>query len=257
MGSAILTAAIGDKGTVFEPRDTYAFDPDREKLSPLKLRGVNICGSAKELVKASDILILAVKPQIMAEVLSDIAGQTVGRCVVSIAAGIRVEFIRSRLPHGTHVLRVMPNAPILFGSGATVIANPENVPDSLVACVKAVFEAAGIAVMMDESKLDAATAISGSSPAYFYRMADVMARYAQEQGIDRDTALILTAKTMMGSALALLESGLSPQRLTSAVTSPGGTTLAALGALDELGFDDTLRTALLRCQKRAQELSGA
>ncbi len=252
MGGAILRACIDN--SLFEPSEMFVFDVSEQKTERFKTDGLNVSPSPEALVAACDIVLLAVKPQIFGAVLDQISTYSSGRCFVSIAAGITSDYIKSKIAEDSFVVRVMPNAPLQFACGATLIAQNDGVPEPLFEKVVNLFSTVGETAVLDESLINAATAVSGSSPAYFYRIADVIAGYAEKKGIDRALALRLAAKSMQGAAITMLSSQSSPDSLISEVASPGGTTEAALKSLDDSNFDDILTLALERCLERADEL---
>lgn len=224
------------------------------KLTPWREKGVRTTLDNVVVAENADVVMLAVKPQNYDEVLEQIAPVGAGRCILSIAAGITTDYIRSRVP-GALVVRAMPNTPLRVGRGATAVAAAPDVPPELFDWVCALFGAAGEVAVIPESQMDDVIAVSGSSPAFFFRMAAAMVAEAQAAGMDPSVALRLAAKTMEGAAAMLLESGQSAQELTRQVCSPGGTTLAALSAFDDYHFEDLYHEAALRCAKRSKELA--
>jgi len=253
MASAIAGSVLAN--SLVSPQEIYLFEPDTEKQIRARNDGMNICKNAADAVLSSDMTILAVKPQIMPAILKEISAHCENKALLSIAAGISTGFIKSCLSGNAYVIRVMPNTPMMLGCGATVVAKSENVPQKYMELAHQIFSVAGIVEYLEEDKLNEVVGVNGSSPAYFFRMAQNMADAAQEQGIDREVALRLIAKTMEGASKMLLDSGRSPTELEKQVSSPSGTTLAALSAFDELGFADILSQAMRRCTKRAYELS--
>ena len=251
MATAILDGVVAQ--SVFSAEDIIISNPHPEKLEHPKSIGVQVTCCNCDVVEFSDIIILAVKPQMYEEVLSEIADLCKGKCIVSIAAGISVEWIRCRIPEAS-VIRVMPNTPLQLGLGATAVAYAPDVSDELVQCVCDIFSSAGVVAMIPESQMDDIIPVSGSSPAFFFRMVGVMVAWAKEQGIDPHVALNMASTAMKGSAEMLLYSGKTAEELTRQVCSPGGTTLAALTSFDEFGFDDLIREAMARCTRRSKEL---
>lgn len=251
MACAILSGAL--RQSVVRPENVILSNPHLEKLESFRIQGVRVTTSNVEAAKGAGIVILAVKPQKFEEVLPQIAPHVEGKCVVSIAAGISSDYIKQRLP-GAHVVRVMPNTPLLVGKGITALAQAPDVPEAYWDAVKELFSAAGQTVTVPEAQINAVIAVSGSSPAYFFRMAAVMAREGERLGLDRDLAVQLAACTMEGAAAMLQKSGKTPEELTAQVCSPGGTTLAALSAFDDGDFEGMMAGAMDRCVKRAQEL---
>lgn len=251
MATAILDGVVAQH--VFQADRIIISNPHSEKLEHPKALGVRVTNSNEEVVENSDIVILAVKPQMYEVVIEEICDQCAGKCIVSIAAGISTAWLRARVPDAD-IVRVMPNTPLQLGLGATAVANSPGVSDDLFQCVCSIFSAAGSVAVIPETQMDDVIPVSGSSPAFFFRMADVMVRWAQKQGMDPDVALKLTATAMKGSAEMLLSSGKTPNALTRQVCSPGGTTLAALTAFDDCNFDGLIFDAMTRCTRRSKEL---
>ena len=251
MATAILDGVVSKQ--IFRAEQIMISNPHSDKLEYPKTLGVCATNSNEEVAANSDIIILAVKPQKFEDVLAGLRDFCSGKCVVSIAAGISVAWIRNRLPD-TSVIRVMPNTPLQLGLGATAVAEAPDVSDDLFRCVCKIFSAAGSVAVIPESQMDDVIPVSGSSPAFFFRMADAMVRWAQEQGMDPEVSLALAAAAMKGSAEMLLSSGKNPSELTRQVCSPGGTTLAALSAFDDRDFDGLIYDAMRRCVLRSKEL---
>lgn len=251
MAAAILDGVIS-KG-VFLPAQVIISNPSAEKLKHPHELGVRTTHQNREVVDTADLIILAVKPQKFDEVLEEIKGSGEGKCFVSIAAGITTEWIRERLP-GAHVVRVMPNTPLQVGLGATAIAEAPDVPMEFLQMVSSVFGAAGTVAVLPEALMDAVIPVSGSSPAFFFRLIKVMVEWACNQGIAQEVALELAASTMKGAAEMLLKTGKMPEELVRQVCSPGGTTLAALKVLDDCGFDGSMNDSMTACMLRSIEL---
>lgn len=251
MATAILGGVL--KSNVFLPDSITISNRSPEKLGPLKELGVHVTTDNTAVADAADLIVLAVKPQMLEEVLSPLADKLAGKCVVSIAAGISVAWLQERLK-GAYIVRVMPNTPLQLGLGATAVADAPEVPSAYFECVLQMFNAAGETAVIEETLMDVVIPVNGSSPAFFFRFADAMTRWAEEQGMDPTLALKLAATTMKGSAEMLLRSGKTAGELTRQVCSPGGTTLAALTAFDEMGFDPLVFEAMTRCTNRSREL---
>ncbi len=251
MASAILSGVLGRD--LARPEQVWLSNRSPEKLEPWRARGVHVTLDNSEVAQNAQLLILGVKPQVMDQVLPQIAPFAAGKCMVSIAAGLSSAYLRDRLP-GALVVRVMPNTPMKLGKGATAIARAPDVPAETFRLVRALFEAAGVVAVIDESQMDDFIAVSGSSPAFFFRMAAAMVSAAEAAGIDPDLALSMIAQTMAGSAAMLLETGDTAQELTRQVCSPGGTTLAALTAFDDYHFEEMIAQAAQRCARRSREL---
>ena len=252
MAGAIVESILNHG--LFQAEDMYLFDVNPEKVDSFSKRGLNKSFSAVDVFKSADLILLAVKPQQIDSALSELVGFTNGKCIVSIVTGVSSEYIKSRLGNETYIVRVMPNTPIMLGCGATAITTNKNIPDDLYKMAVEIFASAGVTAFVEEANINAITCVNGSSPAYFFVLADAMVKAAAEQGIDAADALRLAAKSMEGAALMLQKSGKTPEELTAQVTSPGGTTLAALAEMQRLGFTDALRAGMLACTKRAFEI---
>ncbi len=251
MASAILGGLL--RKELIKPQQIIMADPISEKLEPVRKLGVKTTSDNRFAAETSDFLLLAIKPQMFDAVLPGLAGCVTGKCVVSIAPGISTGYLKEQL-HGAHVVRVMPNTPLLLGKGSTAIAEAGDVPAQAFQIVKDIFSAVGEVDVIPESSMDAIVAVSGSSPAFFFRMIDAMVAEAQRQGIDPALALRMAAQTMEGSAGMLLQTGKTAKELTVQVCSPGGTTLAALSAFDDMGFEAMISEAMIRCTRRSREL---
>lgn len=251
MASAILNGVL-TKG-LMPAEQVYLSNRHLEKTEGFRLRGVHTTTDNRMVAERSELLVLAVKPQMFDDVLPDLAGLVAGKCVVSIAAGISAAYLQKALP-GAYIVRAMPNTPLMVGVGATAVARAPSVPEDLFQRVLDLFASAGEVALIDEDQMDDIINVNGSSPAWFFRMAEIMVKRAVSVGLDEGAALRLTAKTMEGAARLLLETGESPENLRKQVCSPGGTTLASLSAFDELGFDALMLEAMDRCTKRSKEL---
>jgi pyrroline-5-carboxylate reductase len=241
---------------VVPPEGIIVSDVKAERLAFLKEEhGIRTTQDNHELVRASDVVVLSVKPQVIDKVLTLIGGDIrSSQLVVSVAAGVPVAALESRLPEGTHVVRSMPNTPATVQAGATAIAPGTHATEDDLAVARALFEAVGRVVTLDESLLDAVTGLSGSGPAYIMLMIEAMADGGVKVGLHRDTALLLAAQTVYGSAKLLLETGEHPGRLKDMVTSPGGTAIAGLHTLESGGLRRTLIDAVEAATNRAAAL---
>lgn len=251
MVTAILSGVL--KKELAKPEEIWLSNRSPEKLVPWTERGVHTTTDNAVVAEKAQLLVLGVKPQVFDEVLPQVAPFVGGKCVLSIAAGISSGYLKERLP-GALVTRAIPNTPMKLGMGATVVAEAPGVPAELFETVCALFSAAGAVAVIPEEQMDDFIAVSGSSPAFFFRMAAALVDAAKAAGIDGDLALQMASQTMAGSAAMLAQSGLSAQELTRQVCSPGGTTLAALTAFDEYRFEEMIGEASRRCAKRSREL---
>lgn len=254
MAGALIRGLLGS-GTV-EKEQVRASDVRADRLEALKKSyGIETTTDNAELVKWANLLVLSVKPQVIDRVLDDV-GAAIGQdtLVVSIAAGVPIRSIEARLHTGVRVIRAMPNTAAIVMEGATGIAPGIHATEEDVEAAKALFDATGRTVVLDESLIDAVTGLSGSGPAYVMLMIEALADGGVKVGLHRDTALLLAAQTVYGSAKLLLETGEHPGRLKDMVTSPGGTAIAGLHTLEAGGLRTTLIDAVENATHRAEEL---
>ncbi len=217
--------------------------------------GIETTADNGALVRWSNLLVVAVKPQIVDRILPLVAENLQeGTVVVSIAAGVPIEVFESALGPGARVVRSMPNTAAIALAGATAIAAGTNATDADMEVAQALFEAVGRCAVLDESLLDAVTGLSGSGPAYVMLMIEALADGGVKVGLGRDTALMLAAQTVYGAAKLQLETGEHPGRLKDMVTSPGGTAIAGLHTLESGGLRRTLIDAVEVAAKRSAEL---
>jgi pyrroline-5-carboxylate reductase len=209
------------------------------------------------LVTESDVLILAVKPHDMSTVLSEIAPHAAARhLVVSVAAGTSIETIERGLG-GVPVIRAMPNTSTAVRASATALAAGRHATPDHLSIARALFEAVGWVGVVPEPLLDVVTAVSGSGPAYVYALAEAMVKSGERAGLPPDLARILVAQTVFGAGKMLTETGDGPEALRERVTSPGGTTMAGLEALEQGGLRAAVDAAVTRAAHRARELRNA
>ena len=242
------------------PDDVVVSEPVAEKRRDLAERfSVGVTADNREAAAASDVVVLAVKPQDMAEVVTGAAGAMRERAplVVSIAAGTRIGRILEWLGYPAPVVRTMPNTPALLGCGATALFANEAVTDEQREAAETILQSAGIALWVDdEGLLDAVTAVSGSGPAYYFLLMEHMIRTGERLGLTASQARALTLQTALGAARMALESGRTPEELRVGVTSPGGTTARALDLFREGGFGELVERALTGARDRSRDLGG-
>jgi pyrroline-5-carboxylate reductase len=257
MAGALIRGLLAS-GTV-RAEQVRASDLRRERLEELALEhGITTCVDNHELVSWADLIVLAVKPQVIDRVLVQVGKSIAPSClVVSIAAGVPIRAIEARLMPGARVVRAMPNTAAIALAGATGIAPGAHVSEDDLTAAKALFDAVGRTVVLDESLIDAVTGLSGSGPAYVMLMIEALADGGVKVGLHRDTALLLAAQTVYGSAKLLLDTGEHPGRLKDMVTSPGGTAIAGLHTLESGGLRRTLIDAVDTATRRAIELGDA
>jgi pyrroline-5-carboxylate reductase len=253
MAAALVKGLIVSGTTA--PERIWASDVKAERLAHLKgTHGIHVTQDNHELVRACDVLVLSVKPQVVDKVLDAIRGDvTADKLVVSVAAGVPLSALEARLP-GARVVRSMPNTPATALAGATAISAGALATAEDMETAEALFAAVGRVVTLDESLLDAVTGLSGSGPAYVMLIIEALADGGVKVGLHRDTALLLAAQTVFGSAKLLLETGEHPGRLKDMVTSPGGTAIAGLHTLESGALRKTLIDAVEAATARAAAL---
>jgi pyrroline-5-carboxylate reductase len=258
MAEALIKGIIA--AGLYKPEHIYISDIRPERLRQLHdMYNVTVCKNNSELAAKAGTVVLSIKPQIMTEALQSIKSTTSSiRLIISIAAGIRVEKIASVLGDAA-IVRVMPNTPALIGQGAAALFANEHAK-LLLDEAKAIFSAVGKAVVVeDEGLIDAVTAVSGSGPAYFFLLMEEMVKAGIELGLPADVAKDLVLQTAKGAGLLASEAnknGESPADLRKKVTSPGGTTEAAIKVFTEGNFGTLVTAAIKRACQRSKELSG-
>lgn len=253
MGGAILRGLLG-AGTITADR-AFIYDVAPGKWADAEGLGVGVAATPAELAQKSDTLVLAVKPQMMAEALESMKpALTPKTLVVSIAAGISISYIQGQLGSDVRVVRVMPNTPAMVNAGAAGVALSANCTEADGAAARAIFEAIGIVEMVPESLIDAVTALSGSGPAYFFYVVECLTEAAVKHGLSPEQAANLAAQTLLGAGRLLTESGEPASILRERVTSKGGTTAAALEAFRVGGLDRILADGVAAAAARSKEL---
>ena len=234
----------------------HATDVRLERLRELdRLYGIQVASDNVALVRHVDVVILAVKPQIMDAVLREIApAVTRKKLLISIAAGVSTATIRAALGKDARLIRVMPNTPALVLEGMTAIAKGEGLEPGDLDTAGEIFSAVGRVVTLGEELMDAVTGLSGSGPAYVAVVVESLADGGVRMGLDRLTAMTLATQTVLGAAKLLLETGMHPGALKDMVSSPGGTSIAGIAALEEGGIRTTFIKAVERATLRSREL---
>ncbi|MBK7860597.1 MAG: pyrroline-5-carboxylate reductase [Archangiaceae bacterium] len=242
-----------------DPSHIHATVRRTERIAELKKKpGLEVSTDNVAAASGADVVVLAVKPQVMRKVLAQIAPVIDSKkLVISVAAGVPIAAIERKLGAGARVVRAMPNTPALIGLGATALSGGEHATEGDVAFAQQLFDAVGITTVVDESLLDAVTGLSGSGPAYVFLMIEALSDAGVKVGLSRHVALKLAAQTVLGSAKLLLETGEHPGHLKDQVTSPGGTAIAGLHTLEAGGLRTTLIDAVEAATKRARELGDA
>ena len=254
MGEALIRGLLG---TNLVPTDLLAAtDARADRAAQLaKQYGISAHGDNARLVREADVVILAVKPQIMGAVLAEIAPAVTARhLLISVAAGVATATIRAGLGKDARIIRVMPNTPALVLQGATALARGKGLQADDLGTAEEIFGAVGRVVVLDEELMDAVTGLSGSGPAYVAIVIESLADGGVKMGLDRATALTLATQTVLGAAQLLAETGMHPGALKDMVSSPGGTTIAGISALEEGGLRTTFIRAVERATLRSREL---
>lgn len=256
MGEALIKGLVA--ANLVPSESIHVSDPRLERLRDLdRLYGVQLAPDNPKLVHEADVVILAVKPQIIVPVLREIApALTRRKLLISLAAGVSTAQIRAALGKSKEVrlIRVMPNTPALVLEGVTAIAKADHLEADDLETAEEIFKAVGKVVVLDEVLLDAVTGLSGSGPAYIAVVIESLADGGVKVGLDRATAMTLATQTVLGAARLLLETGLHPGALKDMVSSPGGTSIAGIAALEDGGIRTTFIKAVERATERSREL---
>lgn len=256
MGSAILRGIVD--ADYVKAGQIIAYDTSSRRIRELEedIPGIICARDCIEVAERADLIILAVKPIYVQDVLDEIHNALDGKAVLSIAAGWTVHMLQAAL-RGTNAtyLRVMPNTPALVGEGMTAICDDTTFPKEDFDYAKGIFDAVGKTRILPERLFDGVVAVSGSSPAYVYMMIEAMADAAVKEGLPRVYAYEMAAQSVLGSALMVLSSGTHPAALKDAVCSPGGTTIEAVEELERKGFRAAIMNAMEACARKSREMS--
>lgn len=252
MGSALMEAVIRAIG----PAEVIVFDHDTLKAEAFSVKtGCVLASSNSEVASRADFVFLAVKPQFFAPVLEEISASiTSDTVVVSMAAGLKSEFIIKHLSGHPLVVRIMPNIPALVGSAMIAISSERAVSSADVQELERLLSSAGLTELIAEPLMDAVTAVSGSGPAYGFLFIEALSDAAVRMGMSRHQAIRFAAQTLKGAAEMVLQTGTHPAVLKDGVCSPAGTTIAAVNKLEEKGFRTAVIEAALAAWERSKEL---
>ncbi len=255
MGSALLGGIL--KTGIVREEDVFLFNrtPDACGKIVREFPAVHACGTIREMAALTDTVILAVKPAGVCGALQELASAD-GRkpCVLSIAAGVTLDTMQACAPE-LRLVRAMPNTPALVGMGASSFCGGRLATPDDLAAARRLLEAVGMAVELPEEKIHAVIGVAGSAPAYMFTILDAMADAGVSLGLAREDALQLAAQTMLGSARLVQESGRHPMELRDAVTSPGGTTIAALNAMDAHNLRYAVIAGVREAARKSEEMS--
>lgn len=250
MGEAIA------KGLKEKGFQVGVFDVSQERRVKAQSLGFTVFGSNKELVKSCDKIFIAVKPQVFTDVAKEIKdGISREHILISVMAGISSEKIRKVLDM-EKVVRVMPNTPALVGEGAIAVSFPEDLSEAESDEVKDMLSVLGRVVVLEERYMDAVTALSGSGPAYVFLFLEALVDAGVKEGLPREVSMELAFQTLKGSVKLFESIGGIPRNFIDMVTSPGGTTIAALHVLERAGFKGIIMDAVEAAKRRSEELGG-
>lgn len=251
MGEALLSRLISEK--VYAPSEVLVSDPQLQRRDFLVQQyGVSVTEDNQVVVSGAEVLLLAIKPQIFSSVVADLRIQP-NTLVISILAGVSLNQLEAAFPNQP-IVRTMPNTPATVGAGMSAIALGQYATSEHRDQAKTIFEAVGAVVEVPESQMDAVTGLSGSGPAYVALMVEALADGGVAAGLPRAIAAQLALQTVLGTAQLLQETAIHPAVLKDRVCSPGGTTIAAVAALEQAGFRSALIEAVLASYRRSQML---
>ncbi|OFI07422.1 pyrroline-5-carboxylate reductase [Clostridium acetireducens DSM 10703] len=254
MGQAILGGIINSNMVM--PHNVMISNRGKDKLNYIKNKyNINICDSNTQIPNFSDIIILAIKPNICNDVIEEIKDLIKkDTIIISIVAGISLEQLSNKFNKGVKIIRVMPNTPALVGEAMSALSYNEFVNDNDVELAKKIFESFGKVEIIDEKLMDAVTAISGSSPAYVYMFIEALADGGVLLGLSRDKAYKMAAQAVLGSAKMVLETKEHPGKLKDNVCSPSGTTIEAVYTLEKNNFRGSIISAVKQCGEKSQNM---
>ncbi len=254
MGSALARGVV--RLGLVQAEDLTGFDMDGQRLGLLARElGFRPSASNAEAVGAADVVVLAVKPKVIMDVLREIRGAAAGRLVVSIAAGVEIKSIEAALPDTTRVVRAMPNIACSVGEGVTAFAPGRNALSEDISAAREVFQCVGKAFQVEEEVLHAVTGLSGSGPGFVCAALEGLVRGGVEAGLPEGLAKELAVQTAVGTCRTLQETGQTAGSLREAVATPGGTTMAGLGELEKCGVREAFARAVGAATRRSRELA--
>jgi pyrroline-5-carboxylate reductase len=257
MGEALLRGLLAAQ--VYAPEEIVVCDANMARAQSIAAQfGVGAASDLAGAARRAGVLLLAVKPQVVPQVLADLRDElSPQHTLISIAAGVSTKQLEAPLSQSVPVVRVMPNTPALVGKAASAICLGTHASEKHLRIAHRIFDAVGIAVDVEEKLMDTVTAVSGSGPAYVFVFLEALSDAGVKMGLPRDIATRLAAQTVLGSAQMALETGEHPGALKDKVTSPGGTTIAALHALENRAFRAAIYDAVEAAAQRSRELGDA
>jgi len=254
MGEAIIRGFL--KNASAESVELSIFDANKAKAKSLAQElKLNSADSLEALIDQSDVLLVAIKPNVCTHVFSEQFDRLSDKAVISIAAGWGGEKLKKALPASARILRVMPNTPAMIGEGMIVFEAGDTLTENEKAFAETLFSSVGEVVTVEPKLMDAVTAVSGSGPAYVYLFIEALADGGVKAGLPRDLALKLAAQTVKGSAMMVSQTGVHPGELKDRVCSPGGTTIEAVAVLEQKGLRGTVIAAVDACREKSEKMS--
>lgn len=257
MATAILGGVLSSE--MLTANDIFVYELSEEKQKNIADKGMNCASSINELLVQSSVILLSVKPNNFPEILDEIKkSNNKSQSFISIAAGISIKKIQSSLGEKAPIIRAMPNTPLLVGAGTTALCHNDFVTKEIFDFAKQLFASSGSVYELPESDFNNVINLNGSSPAFDYYFTKIIVDYVTENSnIPPSVALSMFCDTLVGSAKMMTKTGLSLDELITMVSSPNGTTIAAIEAFKATGFEKSLQTGLAACVKRAEELGKA
>jgi len=254
VASAILGGIV--PAGLAKAQDIWGYDKDPDRLNAAReIVPFNCCRSNREVLEKAQIIILAVKPQNVPEVMEALKdAATPDHLFISVCAGIKTSYLESRLGDTTRVIRVMPNTPALIKCGASALARGKNATEEDLALALTFFNVIGVAVEVDEKDLDAVTGLSGSGPAYIFYMTECLIKAGVQAGLSPEISEILTKHMVLGAARMMLERKETLKALREMVTTPGGTTAAGFAVMHAANYEGIIIETVRRATERSREL---
>lgn len=253
MGSALIEGFLS--GNILTPASVCAYDPDEAVRMSLSVRGVTVLESEADVVAASKIVILAVRPSDVKTVMEKIRDAvTFNNVIVSVAAGVTISSAKKYLGKECKLIRAIPNVACEFGKGVTAMAYEMPITYQELQTVKDLFESIGILRVVEEKNLNDYIAAAGSASAYFYYLVKSIADGAVAQGIDSETAQLIASQVFVGAAKTMESTKKSADELLASVATPKGTTAEAINVMEKSGFSQIMADAMLACTKRANDM---
>jgi pyrroline-5-carboxylate reductase len=251
MGGSLAKAVAGNlKGST-----VFIYDKVFEKERDLIKNGCIATAKAVDACRKADVIIIAVKPNVIPSVISEVKEQLKDKLLISVAAGMKTSVYEEMLP-GQRFVRAMPNMAVAVSEGMTTLVAGKHATEKDVETAQEIFRATGKVVVIKENLMDAATAVAGSSPAYVFMLIEAMADAAVSEGLSRKTSYKMAAQAVMGSAKLMLENDEHPGILKDKICSPGGTTIEAVNTLEKGGFRTTVIEAVKACTEKSRNMSG-